>query len=96
IACKIAVNVDIINEGQAITDAVREIDSKPKPDVPMIMFVSDGTEVKGSDWIEKHYEYASDLTNAKVIELGCGHYVHNFKQDQISVEMKEFINKLDK
>lgn len=96
IACKIAVNVDIINEGQAITDAVREIDSKPKPDVPMIMFVSDGTEVKGTDWIEKHYEYASDLTNAKVIELGCGHYVHNFKQDQISVEMKEFINKLDK
>ena len=94
IACKIAVNVDIINEGQAITDAVREIDSKPKPDVPMIMFVSDGTEVKGTDWIEKHYEYASDLTNAKVIELGCGHYVHNFKQDQISLEMKEFINAL--
>lgn len=94
IARKIAVNVDIINEGQAITDAVREIDSKPKPDVPMIMFVSDGTEVKGTDWIEKHYEYASDLTNAKVIELGCGHYVHNFKQDQISLEMKEFINAL--
>ena len=94
IACKIAVNVDIINEGQAITDAVREIDSKPKPDVPMIMFVSDGTEVKGTDWIEKHYEYASDLTNAKVIELGCGHYVHNFKQEQISEKMKEFIGNI--
>ncbi|MBR5088422.1 MAG: alpha/beta hydrolase [Ruminiclostridium sp.] len=96
IACKIAVNVDIIKEGQAITDAVREIDSKPKPDVPMIMFVSDGTEVKGTDWIEKHYEYASDLTNAKVIELCCGHYVHNFKQDQISEKMKEFISELDR
>ena len=95
IACRIAVNDDIINEGRAITDAVREIDSKPKPDVPMIMFVSDGTEIKGTDWIEKHYEYASDLTNAKVIELGCGHYVHNFKPDKICEEMKEFISKLD-
>ena len=95
IGCKIAVNDDIINESLAVTDAVREIDSRPKPDVPMIMFVSDGTEVKGADWIGKHYEYASDLTNAKVIELDCGHYVHNFKQEQICEEMKDFINKLE-
>lgn len=95
IACKIAVNVDIINEGLAITDAVKEIDSKPKPDVPMIMFVSDGTETKGNDWVGNHHKYAADLTNAKVIELDCGHYVHNFKQDQICTEMKEFISKLD-
>ena len=88
IACRKAVNVDVINEGLAITDAVREIDGKPKPDVPMIMFVSDGKEVKGSNWVENHYDYASDLTDAKVIELECGHYVHNFKQTQIAEEIK--------
>ena len=43
--------------------------------------------------IENHYDYVSDLTNAKVIELGCGHYVHNFMQDRIAKDIKEFIVK---
>ena len=91
IACRNAVNIDVINEGLSITEAVREIDSKPKPDVPMIMFLSDGKEVKGTNWIENHYDYVSDLTDAKVIELDCGHYVHNFMQDRIAEDIKEFI-----
>ena len=81
IACRKAVNIGIINEERAIPDTVREVDSKPKADVPMIMFISDGRETKGTNWVENHYEYASDLTNAKVIELYCGHYVHNFRQE---------------
>ena len=91
IACRVAVNVDIVNEGYAITDAVREIDSKPKPDVPMLMFVSDGKEVRGLNWAGAHHDYASDLTKAKVIELDCGHYVHNFEQELIAREIREFI-----
>ena len=93
IACRKAVNVDVINEGLSITEAVREIDGKPKPDVPMLMFLSDGKEVKGTNWIENHYDYVSDLTDAKVVELGCGHYVHNFMQDWIAEDIKEFIGK---
>lgn len=91
IACRVAVNVDIINEGLAITDAVREIDSKPKPDVPMLMFVSDGKEVRSLNWGGAHHDYAADLTNAEVIELDCGHYVHNFEQDLIAEKIREFI-----
>ena len=91
IACRKAVNVDVINEGFSITGAVREIDSKSKPDVPMLMFLSDGKEVKGTDWLKNHYDYASDLSDARVIELGCGHYVHNFKQDQIAEEIRNFV-----
>ena len=93
IACRKAVNVDVINEGLSITEAVREIDGKPKPDVPMLLFLSDGKEVKGTNWIENHYDYVSDLTDAKVVELGCGHYVHNFMQDRIAEDIKEFIGK---
>ena len=93
IACRKAVNVDVINEGLSITEAVREIDGKPKPDVPMLMFLSDGKEVKVTNWIENHYDYVSDLTDAKVVELGCGHYVHNFMQDRIAEDIKEFIGK---
>ena len=92
IASKNLVNVDVVNEGRAIFDAVRLIDSKPKPDVPMIMFISDGKETKGSDWVGNHYDYAEELTNAKVIELGCGHYVHYFEPERIASEIRAFID----
>lgn len=91
IASRNLVNVDVMNEGKAIFDAVRLIDSKPKPDVPMIMFISDGKETNGSDWIGNHYAYAADLSNAKVFELGCGHYVHYFKADEIAKETRAFL-----
>ena len=91
IASRNTCNIDIVKEGRAISDAVDLIDSKPKPDVPMIMFISDGAEVKGSDWIGNHYAYASDLSNAKVVELGCGHYVHYYMSDKIASDMRDFI-----
>ena len=88
IACRIAVNEDVVMEGLAITDAVNIIDSKPKPDVPMIMFVSDGKETGAANWSELQHEYAQGLSNVKVIELGCGHYVHNFEQARIAEEIR--------
>ncbi|MBQ1729478.1 MAG: alpha/beta hydrolase [Oscillospiraceae bacterium] len=96
IACKIAVNVDVISEGQAIPKACKTIDSMPKPDVPMLMFVSDGKEVGIDKWVEVQKGFAADLSNAKLVELDCGHYVHNYKQEQISGEMKTFIEGLGK
>ena len=95
IGCKKAVNEVIVNEGLAIPDAVREIDSSDKPDIPMLMFVSDGKETGVDNWTDLQKEYASDLSNAKVVELGCGHYIHNFKQQQISRDMREFIESLN-
>ena len=51
IACRIAVNEVVLNEGLAIPQVCEEIDSKPKPDVPMLLFVSDGKENGGESWI---------------------------------------------
>jgi pimeloyl-ACP methyl ester carboxylesterase len=94
IGCKIAVNDAVINEGFAIPGAVEKIDGVPKPDIPMLMYVSDGKETGIEKWVDIQKEYASELSNATAIELDCGHYVHNYKQEQISKEMKEFINKI--
>ena len=55
------------------------------------MFVSDGKEVRSLNWGGAHHDYAADLTNAEVIELDCGHYVHNFEQDLIAEKIREFI-----
>ena len=77
-------NIDVVNEGRAIPEAVKIIDSKPKPDVPMIMFLSDGKQIRGSNWAANHYAYAKDLSKAEVIELNCGHYVHYYEPDKIA------------
>lgn len=95
IAVRIAVNNCIINEGLAISDAVKEIDGELKPDIPMLMFVSDGKETGVESWMDIQKDYASNLTNSEVIELGCGHYVHNFMQDQIAEKMRSFIEMLE-
>ncbi len=34
------------------------------------------------------------LTNAEVIQLDCGHYVHNYRQDIIAEKLVEFIESL--
>lgn len=95
IACKIAVNDDVINEGLAIPDAVKKIDGAPKPDIPMLMYVSDGKETGVENWADIQKMYASELSNSVVIELDCGHYVHNYKQEQIAKEMREFIENIE-
>ncbi len=95
VAVRIAVNDCIINEGIAIPDAVNEIDSKPIPDVPMLIFVSDGNETGVENWVDIQKEYAVGLTNAEVIQLDCGHYVHNFEQEQIAERVRNFIASLE-
>jgi len=58
------------------------------------MFVSDGHETGVENWIDIQSDYISDLTNAEVIELDCGHYVHNIRQDKIAEKLVEFIGAL--
>ena len=94
IAAKTAVNIDVINEGNSIPDACKKIDSRPAPDIPTLMFISNGTETDCSNWISAQKDYAAGLTNAKTVEFDCGHYVHDHEPDKIAAEMKEFINSL--
>ena len=71
------------------------INSQPKPDVPMLMFVSDGSGGTGVDketWRRYQRDYASDLTNVTIIELDCGHMIHHFESEKIGESIKEFIN----
>jgi len=62
-----------------------------KPDVPTLLFVSDGSQVRAKDWARLQHEYVAGLSNSRVIELGCGHYVHNFEQERIAAEMRAFV-----
>ncbi len=89
-------NKNVRNEGKHILGAIDMINSKPKPDVPMLMFISDGSETGGESWINALKDYASDLTNAQTIDLDCGHAVYELRQKQINEAMREFIESLSR
>ena len=94
IAAKKAVNKNVISETEHIREACEIISRKPKPDIPTLLFCSDGKETGSDNWVECMKGYASGLTNAKLVELDCGHYVHNFETDRISSEIKNFLSQL--
>lgn len=52
------------------------------------MFVSNEKQVS-PDWLEYERDYANQ-TNAKLIYLNCGQYVHYYKSDLISIEIRNF------
>lgn len=96
IGSKIAVNEDITNEALAIPDGCAEINSAPKPDVPTLLFVSNGKDVGIENWADNQKDYAEGLTISKVIQLDCTHYVHDFEQERIASEMREFLTVSDR
>ncbi|MCR5142518.1 MAG: alpha/beta hydrolase [Ruminococcus sp.] len=89
-------NKNTCDEGTHIADAIDEINTADKPDVPTLLFMSDGKETGGQVWIDAMYDYADGLTDAKVIELDCGHMVADEKPDEIAEAMREFIAGLDR
>ena len=86
---------------QQVSD-YKALHSAEKPDIPTLMFVSNDEDTFGAmlgenglaKWKEIHRNYISGLTNGKLTELDCGHYVHVEKPDEISREIKDFINGL--
>ena len=90
LAAQKAVNCDIAYETMAVSEACKKINENAIPEVPVLMFLSKGAGNLG----ESPKEYAAKLSSCKVIELDCGHYVHNFEYERISTEMKSFIESL--
>ncbi len=90
------INKNVRNEGKHILSAIEIINSKPKPDVPMLIFISDGSQTGGESWIKALKDYASGLANAQTIELDCGHAVYELRQEQINEDIRTFIESLNR
>ena len=87
-------NVTMINEVKSIKENAQIVGEGSKPDCQILMFISngDGTDWDAETWRSIQIKYISDIENAKYIELDCAHYIHDYKYDEISEEIKEFIN----
>jgi hypothetical protein len=61
---------------------------------PPLLFSSNGKDQE-RDWVENQQKFA-EIMGAKLISYDCGHSIHQFKSDEMSKEIIEFVNSLKK
>ena len=87
--------VTMINEAKVVKDNANAVKKNGIPQVPMLLFISDGSGGTGftkEKWRSIPKEYISRSDNASYIELDCPHYVHDYEFEDISKEIRNFIN----
>ncbi|NLB42266.1 MAG: alpha/beta hydrolase [Clostridiales bacterium] len=87
-----AVNIDYVLEGKAAYNNAATAKAGGALDLPILMFVSDGTEM-GEYWIPCQERFSTQ-NNARLIKLDCGHYVHNFEFEYIAERSLEYLTAL--
>lgn len=88
-----AFNVCYINEANAVLKNADIVSQDGNIECPALLFSSNGKQTS-KNWIEEQKRFAS-MMNAKLIRFDCGHYIHHYKSEEISDEIKEFINDLN-
>ena len=86
--------VTMMNEYKIVKENANIVKENGVPKVPMLLFVSNGsgTGFNEQTWRSIPKDYISGLDHASYIELDCPHYVHDYKYDEISKEIRNFIN----
>ena len=87
---KNAFNECYIKEAEAVLKNAEKVAAAGNLECPVLMFVSNGKQVS-PNWLEHEREFAEQC-NAKIITLNCGHYVHYYESDLISLEIRNFVN----
>ena len=86
---KNAFNECYIKEAEAVLNNAEKVAAAGMIKCPVLMFVSNGKQVS-PNWLEHEREFAEQW-NAKLINLNCGHYVHYYESDLISIEIRKFV-----
>ncbi len=94
IASKRYYNKTYRNEVAHILDDLALLNSSPVPDVPTLLFISDGSQTTGSSWIDYEMNYASQVSDVRTVCLDCQHAVYRHEPDRVESEMRAFIDGL--
>ena len=82
-------NRTTINELKYVIDNAKIVGAGEIPQVPMLLFISNDTST--TELTDAAQRYANTVENAKVIQLDCPHYVHDYEYNRISEEIKAFL-----
>ena len=83
----------MLNEYQAVGENARMVAEHPIPQVPMLLFVSNGTGT-GFDtdtWRKIPEKYLADAEDGQIITLDCPHYVQDYEYEKIAGDIEEFL-----
>ena len=86
--------VTMIDEAKAVKKNAGVVKENGVPQVPMLLFISDGSGGTGftkEKWRGIPKEYILNCNNASYIELDCPHYIHDYEYQRISKEIRSFI-----
>ncbi|MDE7304172.1 MAG: alpha/beta hydrolase [Oscillospiraceae bacterium] len=90
--------VTMINETAAVKENAKTVEAAGIPQMPMLLFISDGSGGTGFDketWRSIPKEYLSQADGSSYIELDCPHYIHDHEYEKIAEKMTEFISGLE-
>ena len=84
----------MLKETEAVKDNAKLVESKGAPQLPMLLFISDGSGGTAFDkdtWRSIPKEYIAQVEGGEYIELDCPHYVHDHEYQLISEKIREFL-----
>lgn len=87
---------DMVNEALCAKDNAKAVAAGGIPQIPFLLFCSNGSGGTGfskEDWRAIQAEFAAACGDAQIIELDCGHYVHDFEYERIAAEIKDFLSR---
>ena len=85
----------MINETEAVKENARTEDGMGVPQLPMLLFLSNGSGGTGFDTEARReipISYLSQVHDGIYVELDCPHYVHNYEYEAISETMRKFLS----
>ena len=93
---RVANNIDVAKEADEAKESAELVASGSKPDIPMLLFLSE-KKLDGSNdlWKKVAYDYAEDLNSVSFVELECGHYIFHYEPEKITEEINAFLQNLD-
>lgn len=86
-------NICVMNESAAVAAVRDELRNRPKPSVPMLLFVSNG-KMTGDDektWRSFPKAYAEGADNIRIIEVNVGHNLYNVETSMINSTIRDFL-----
>ncbi len=87
-------NICVMNESAAVAAVRDELRNRPKPSVPMLLFVSNG-KMTGDDektWRSFPKTYAEGMDNIRIIEVDAGHNLYNIETAKIELTIRDFLS----
>lgn len=90
---KQTMNRTMVNEMMEIKSSAEKVKSKEYPNIPYLLFVSngEGTGFSKEEWDQFQKDFAETNNQVQMIELDSPHYLHNHEYERISREIRDFL-----